>query len=82
MDYEKFVPKIKKGDVINSPTLKEVLVSFKNIIYCMTDVVPIFVAHNSAFDKNMLNMSFNYYNMDLGSVKWCNTMNKLFFDKR
>lgn len=75
-----FTPKIRKEDVINSPELKDVLQSFKDIIYCIKDITPIFIAHNSSFDRDMLDLCLKYYNMNLGRVKWCNTMNKLFFN--
>lgn len=80
INNKNFISKIKKEDVINSPELKDVLLSFKDVIYCIKDITPIFVAHNSSFDRDMLNLCLKYYNMDLGYVKWCNTMNKLFFN--
>lgn len=81
-DYKKFIPKIKKEDVNNSPSLNNVLISFNNIIHILDDITPILVAHNSSFDKYMLNMCFEYYDIKLNSVKWCNTLNKLFFDMK
>lgn len=81
-DYKKFTPKIKKEDINNSPSLKDVLISFKNIIHCLDNIIPILIAHNSSFDKYMLNMCFEYYNINLDPVKWCNTMNNLFFNIR
>lgn len=79
-NYEKFIPKIKKEDLNNAPCLIEVLISFKKIIYCIEDIKPVLIAHNSSFDKNMINLCFNYYNMEFGNIKWCNTMNSLFFN--
>lgn len=79
-DYKIFTPKIKKEDVNNSPFLNDVLISFNNIIHSFNNVIPILIAHNSSFDKYMLNMCFKYYNINFNSVKWCNTLNKLFFD--
>ena len=75
-----FTSKIKKEDVINSPKLENVLQSLKYVIYCINNTIPIFIAHNSSFDKNMLNLCLKSYNIDLGYIKWCNTMNKLFFN--
>lgn len=79
-DYKNFIPKINKENVNNSPNLKEVLLSFKNTINCINDIIPVLIAHNSSFDKNMLELCFNYYNIELGVVKWCNTMNTSFFN--
>lgn len=78
--YKKFIPKIKKEDVINSPSLKDVLISFKNIIYCIENITPILIAHNSQFDKNMLNICLDYYDINLEQIEWCNTMNNLIFN--
>lgn len=78
--YEKFSPKIKKEDVNNSPSLKDVLISFKNIIYYIDNVTPILIAHNSQFDKNMLNICLDYYNIKIEQIKWCNSMNNLIFN--
>lgn len=79
-NYEKFNPKIKKEDVNNSPSLKDVLISFKNIIYYIDNVTPILIAHNSQFDKNMLNICLDYYNIKIEQIKWCNSMNNLIFN--
>jgi hypothetical protein len=78
--YKNFIPKIKKEDVNNSPHLKDVLISFKNIIYCIDNITPILIAHNSQFDKYMLNVCLNYYDIRLENVEWCNTMNNLVFN--
>lgn len=79
-NYKKFIPKIKKEDVDNSPSLKDVLISFKNIIYCIDNITPILIAHNSPFDKNMLNICLDCYDIKLEKVMWCNTMNNLIFN--
>lgn len=79
-NYKKFIPKIKKEDVEYSPSLKDVLISFKNIIYCIDNITPILIAHNSPFDKNMLNICLDCYDIKLEKVMWCNTMNNLIFN--
>lgn len=79
-DDEKFISKIKKEDLIFSPDLKKVLLSFKNIIHSINNTIPVLIAHNSYFDEKMINMCFKYYNIDIGKIEWCNTMNNTFFN--
>lgn len=78
--YERYIPTITKEKVHNSPLLKNVLISFNNIIHCLNNVNPILIAHNSCFDKDILELCFNNYSINLYDVTWCNTMNKLFFN--
>lgn len=76
-----YTPDITKNTVKESPDLKIVLLSFLNIISNI-DIEPIFIAHNSSFDKNILELCFKFYNIKYGYNKWCNTMLKEFFDIR
>lgn len=78
--YERYIPTITKEKVNDSPFLKNVLISFNNIINCLDDINPIFIAHNSDFDKDILELCFNNYNIKLHKLGWSNTMDKSFFD--
>lgn len=77
-----FKSDITKNIVKFSPNLKDVLLSFLNIISSFDDTEPIFVAHNSSFDKDILKLCFNFYDIKFEYSKWCNTMNKNFFNMR
>lgn len=77
-----FKPMITKDTVKNSPNLKNVLLSFLNIISKLNDIEPIFVAHNASFYKSIIQSCFNFYNIKCEYDKWCNTMNKDFFNIR
>jgi DNA polymerase III epsilon subunit-like protein len=72
---------ITKNTVKNSPELKSALLSFLNI-FLNLDIEPIFIAHNSSFDKDILNLCFKFYNIEFKYNKWCNTMRKDFFNIR
>lgn len=71
---------ITKDTVKNSPELKYVLLSFLNIILNLDDIEPIFIAHNSSFDKSILELCLKFYDIKYKYNKWCNTMRKDFFD--
>lgn len=77
-----FISKITKNIVKNSPTLKNVLLSFLKIISNFNNINPIFIAHNSSFSKDILELCFDFYNIKCEHNKWCNTMNKEFFNVR
>lgn len=71
--------RITNDTVKNSPELKDVLLSFLNIILNIDNVEPIFIAHNSSFDKSILELCFKFYDINYKYNKWCNTMKKEFF---
>jgi DNA polymerase III epsilon subunit-like protein len=73
---------ITKNTVKNSPELKIVLLSFLNIISNINNIEPIFIAHNSSFDKTILELCFKFYDMKYENNKWCNTMIKDIFNIR
>lgn len=77
-----FMSNITKNTVKNSPTLKNVLLSFLKIISNFNNINPIFIAHNSSFSKDILELCFDFYNIKCEYNKWCNTMNKDFFNVR
>lgn len=77
-----FKSNISKDTVKFSPNLKYVLLSFLNIISEFNDTEPIFVAHNVSFCKSIFQLCFNFYNIKCKYNKWCNTMNKEFFNIR
>lgn len=76
-----YEPTVTKNTVKYSPSLKDVLLSFLNVILNI-DAEPIFIAHNSSFDKSILELCFNFYNIKFKYNKWCNTMKKEIFNIR
>lgn len=77
-----FSSNITKNTIKDSPFLENILLSFLKIISIFNDIEPIFIAHNASFNKEILEMCFNFYNIKFGYNKWCNTMNKNFFNIR
>lgn len=77
-----FKPIITKDIVKKSPNLKYVLLSFLNIISKIDNIEPIFVAHNASFYKSIIQSCFSFYKIKFKYNKWCNTMNKEFFNIR
>ena len=77
-----FISNITKNTVKYSPNLKDVLLSFLKIISIFNNIEPIFIAHNSSFNKDILKLCFDFYNINFEYDKWCNTMNKDFFNIR
>jgi DNA polymerase III epsilon subunit-like protein len=77
-----FISNITKNTVKKSPNLENVLLSFLEIISDFNNINPIFIAHNSSFNKDILNLCFDFYNIKCKYNKWCNTMNKDFFNVR
>jgi DNA polymerase III epsilon subunit-like protein len=77
-----FSSNITKNTIKDSPFLEYILLSFLKIISIFNDIEPIFIAHNASFNKEILEMCFNFYNIKFRYNKWCNTMNKNFFNIR
>lgn len=71
---------ITKEDLKNAPNLKDVLIQFNKIID--DKLTPILLAHNSGMETSMLNYCYDYYNIVLDNVLWCNTINKKIFSKK
>jgi hypothetical protein len=67
---------ILKEDVENSPILEKVLLEFNKIIHYDDNFIPIILSHNSGYESSILNYCYEYYDIKLDKVKWCNTANK------
>lgn len=72
--YEKSVPTIEKDNAVNSSFLKDIFISFKNIIFCKLNVMPILVTYNLGFNKCMIDRCFKQHFLVLDKIKWCGTM--------
>lgn len=68
-----------KKNVEYAPLLQDVIKEFYNII-TMDNMIPIIIAHNASFDKDVLEYWFSKYNLQYNNIYWCNTMNSSFFN--